>query len=116
MVMNFAASAAAFGVLIAKHSTDAVLEKLDPPRRAAVLMALLGLVLLGLVLVACAMIGAHWVRRIARHKPGLLRAKAIEAAAQNGRLRDALAPVLPEVRTNDTIQLGRAPSDTKVDR
>ncbi len=113
MVTVFAAAAARF--LLAKYSTEAVLEQLDPPRRAAVLMALLGLVLLGLVLVACAMVGAHWVRRMARHKPGGSRAKAVEATAQNRRLRDALAPVLPEAKTDDTIQLGKSPSDTKMD-
>jgi hypothetical protein len=115
MVMKFAIAAMISGVQLAEHSTDAVLEKLDPPRRAAVLMALLGLVLLGLVLVACAMIGAHWVRRMARHRPGVSRATASETAAQNRRLRGALASVLPEAKTNDTIQLGQSPSDTKVD-
>jgi hypothetical protein len=115
MVMNFAAATAVDSILLAKHSTDAVLEQLDPPRRAAVLMALLGLVLLGLVLVVCAMIGARWVRRMARHRPGALRAKADEAAAQNQRLRNALASVLPEAKTDETIQLGRAASETKFD-
>jgi len=103
------------GISLAKHSADAVLEQLDPPRRAVVLMALLGLVLLGLVLVACAMIGAHWVRRMAREKPGALRAKAAEASVQNRKLRDALASVLPEAKTDETIQLGRTPSETKLD-
>jgi hypothetical protein len=115
MVMSFATSAAGFTILLAKHSTDAVIEKLDPPRRAAVLMALLGLVLLGLAMVACAMIGAHWVRRMARHRPGVSRARAVEAAAQNQRLREALASVLPEAKTDDTVQLGKAPTDTKLD-
>jgi hypothetical protein len=101
--------------LLAEHSPDAVLEQLDPPRRAAVLMALLGLVLLGLLLVACVMIGAHWVRRMARHKPGMLRGQMVEAAAQNQQLRHALASVLPEAKTDDTIQIGRSPSETKLD-
>jgi hypothetical protein len=103
-------------LLPARHSTDAVLEQLDPPRRAAVLMALLGLVLLGLVLVTCAMIGAHWVRRVARHKPGTLRAQTAEAVSQNRRLREALASVLPEVKTDDTIHVGRTSTETKTDR
>jgi hypothetical protein len=114
MVMNFE-SACGISVLLAKQSTEPVLEQLDPPRRAAVLMALLGLVLTGMALVACAMIGAHWVRRMAQHRPAALRAKAAEAATQNRRLRDALASVLPEAKTDDTIQLGRAPTDTKLD-
>jgi hypothetical protein len=101
--------------LLAKQSTDPVLEQLDPPRRTAVIMALLALVLTGLALVMCAMIGAHWVRRMARHNPGARRSKVIEGAAQNQRLRDALASVLPEAKTDDTIQLGRSPNETKAD-
>jgi hypothetical protein len=114
MVMNLG-SVCSVSFLLAKQSTEPVLEQLDPPRRAAVLMALLALVLTGMALVACAMIGGHWVRRMAQHKPGAFRAKAAEGAAQNRRLRDALSSVLPEAKTNDTIQLGRAPSDTKLD-
>jgi predicted LPLAT superfamily acyltransferase len=115
MVINFPDLGASVGIFLAKHSTDAVIERLDPPRRAAVLMTLLGLVLLGLVLVACAMIGAHWVRAMARYKPGAVRAKATADAAHNRQLREALASVLPEGRTEDTVHLGRTPSDTKVD-
>jgi hypothetical protein len=115
MVMNFPGIVGNVGILLAEHSTDAVIERLDPPRRAAVLMTLLGLVLLGLVLVACAMIGAHWVRGMARYKPGATRAKAAAEASHNRQLREALASVLPEGRTEDTVHLGRAPSDTKVD-
>ena len=37
--------------LLAKQPVDPVLEQLDPPRRAAVIMALLALVLTGLVTV-----------------------------------------------------------------
>lgn len=44
------------------------LEQLDPPERAAVLMALLGLVLLGITLVVCTMLAGRWIRRYARHR------------------------------------------------
>jgi hypothetical protein len=115
MVTNTDAYVYSFNGLLAQQSTDPVLEQLDPPRRALVLMALLGLVLLGLVLVACAMIGAHWVRRMARHKPGAMKGQAVESAAQNQRMRHALASVLPEPKSDDTIQLGRLPRDTRVD-
>lgn len=111
--MDWSVHAASF--ILAKQSSEAVLEQLDPPRRAAVLMALLGLVLVGLALVACAMIGAHWVRRVARHKPGARRAEVVEASAQNRQLREALATVLPMAKSDDTIQLGTAPSETKLD-
>jgi hypothetical protein len=39
----------------------------------------------------------------------------VELREENERLRDALKSVLPEVKTNDTVQLGSAPGETKVD-
>lgn len=39
-----------------------VLEQLDPPRRAAVVLALIGLCLLGVTMVVLTMLGAHWAR------------------------------------------------------
>jgi hypothetical protein len=115
MVIGFSPADAFTSLLLAKQSTEAVLERLDPPRRAAVLMALLGLVLVGLLLVACAMIGAHWVRRIARHRPGVT-SRGADVVAQRRSLREALSPVFPAALTEDTIQLGGSPSDTKLDR
>lgn len=47
-----------------------VWQRLDPVRRAKLLMALFALLLVGLLLVALAMIGARYVRRLARHRPG----------------------------------------------
>lgn len=48
----------------------APIERLDPPTRAMVLMALVALVLTGLGLIGLTMIGARWMRRIAQdHKP-----------------------------------------------
>jgi hypothetical protein len=38
-------------------------DKLPPPTRAAVLMALLGIALLGMLLVVIILLGGHWVRR-----------------------------------------------------
>ncbi|RIK75799.1 MAG: hypothetical protein DCC67_14830 [Planctomycetota bacterium] len=38
-------------------------EKLPPPTRAAVLMALLGIALLGMLIVAVILLGGHWARR-----------------------------------------------------
>jgi hypothetical protein len=115
MVTNLGATVAACCLLLAEQSTEPVIERLDPPRRAAVLMALLALVLTGLVLVACVMIGAHWVRRLARHTPGKGRNRAAESASQTQRLRDALASVLPEAKTDETVNLGRSPRDTRID-
>jgi hypothetical protein len=38
-------------------------EKLPPPTRAAVLMALIGIALLGMLLVVIILLGGHWTRR-----------------------------------------------------
>ena len=67
-MVRFHAAAGNF-FLLAESSTPTGLERLDPPTRARVIMALLGLVLLGVTLVACVMIGGRWVRRLARHSP-----------------------------------------------
>jgi hypothetical protein len=112
MVIRSALFATVWNVLLAEQK-DPVLERLDPPRRAAVIMALLALVLLGLVLVTCVMIGGHWVRRMARHKPNA-RANGVDPTTQNQRLRGALQSVLPEEKSNDTIQLGKSPGETKI--
>ena len=103
-------------MLLAQKSTEPVLEQLDPPRRAAVIMALLGLVLTGLLLVTIAMLGAHWVRRLARHKPGGQRSSTDrEAARKNRQLRESLQSILPDVQSGDTIQMGGSTKETKVD-
>jgi hypothetical protein len=81
------------GTLFAvEESAEPLLERLDPPRRAAVLMAILGLVLLGILLVTCVMIGGRWVRRLARDTRGRT---TDTAHIENQRLREALKSVLP---------------------
>jgi hypothetical protein len=114
MVTQIITCAATPFALLAQQK-DPVIEQLDPPRRAAVIMALLALVLTGLFFVVAVMLGAHWVRRLARYKPGHHSSSAKEVAAQNERLRGALSSVLPEAKTNDTLQLGKSPGETKVD-
>jgi hypothetical protein len=115
MVTNLSAAVTMVSILLADQQKEPVLERLDPPRRVAVIMALLGLVLTGLVLVTCAMIGARWVRRMARHRPGRERARTAAMAAENQRLREALESVLPEAKTDDTMHLGRSAGETKLD-
>jgi hypothetical protein len=115
MVTTYASTIPAFFISAVNQPNEPVLKMLDPPRRAAVMMALLGLVLVGLLLVTCAMIGARWVRRMARHNPGSRRSKAVDSAAENQRLRNALRSVLPEAKTDDTVELGKLPPDTRVD-
>jgi hypothetical protein len=96
----------------AQQAGDAVLERLDPPRRAAVVMALLGLTLIGLFLIVFVMVGGHWVRRLARHRPGRRAARSLPADAQ---LREALEMLVPDVKSNDTVLIDRPSRDTKVD-
>jgi len=92
------------------------MERLDPPRRAAVVMALLGIVLTGLLLVLIVMLGAHWVRRVARYKPGRARAGAGSAEmGKNRSLRKSLKPVAPEAKSNETVLFNPSSKETKVD-
>lgn len=102
-------------LLAAESGSSAVLERLDPPRRAAVVMALLALVLTGLVLVTSVMLGAHWVRRLARHRPGRRQANELRSTEANGRLRKSLRRVLPKSSTSDTVHLDAGTSDTVAD-
>jgi hypothetical protein len=97
----------------AQQPADPVIERLDPPRRAAVIMALLALVLTGLFLVTCVMLGAHWVRRLARHKPSARSAIGAEPAVPTRALHVSIQPAPPEIETSDTIQLDTSSKETK---
>jgi hypothetical protein len=106
----------ALGYVLAAESAGPALERLDPPRRAAVVMALLALVLTGLVLITCAMLGAHWVRRLARHKPGDRRTDPTTTdAIMNRRLRASLENILPGYKAGDTIHTDVSTKETKAD-
>jgi hypothetical protein len=104
---------ACFLTLAVQRSAEAVLERLDPRRRVAVVMALVGLALVGLFLVAFVMIGAHWVRRLARHRPGAMRFSP--SVSENRKLRDPLLEVLPDTKSGDTVLLDAPSKDTKVE-
>jgi hypothetical protein len=89
-------SAGRIVLVAALESADAaepLIERLDPPRGAAVLMAILGLVLVGLLIVTCVMIAGRWTRRVARHRHGPTRNTG---HVENRRLREALAPLLAD--------------------
>jgi hypothetical protein len=101
--------------LVGAETTAPVLERLDPPRRAAVVMALLGLVLTGLVLITCVMLGAHWVRRLARHQPRDLATSDVRSEVASARLRKSLEAMLPDMKTGDTVQIDASSKETKVD-
>ena len=54
--------------LLAQQTTAP--EKLPPPLRAKVYMALLGILLLGLLLIVIVLLGGHWVRRLGSYRRG----------------------------------------------
>jgi hypothetical protein len=86
-----------------------LLEQLDPPRRAVVVMAILGLVLLGITLVTCVMIGGRWVRKLARDEHG-----PTDITVANRRLRDTLRPILPDgdTKPGETAVIKRTSDET----
>jgi hypothetical protein len=94
---------------------DPVLERLDPPRRAAVVMALVAIAITGLLLVACAMLGANWVRRVAREKPRNGRSNGGRKTDDNRQLRQSLNEMLPPGHPQDTIHFEGHRDETKVD-
>jgi hypothetical protein len=115
MVTLAPGNARQFAVILAQVAEKAPLERLDPPTRAAVIMTVFGLVLLGLALVAGAMIGARWVRRMARHRPqrGGSRSEPSNDA-NTRRLRELFRNDLPAADTTSTVQIDRGAEDTKV--
>jgi hypothetical protein len=112
MVIGPASSWLACTLLAVEESGEALIERLDPPRRAAVLMAILGLVILGLTLVACVMIGGRWVRRLARQRHGRT---TLTANIENQRLRTTLGAILPAGDAGETVIAQRKSDDTTAD-
>jgi hypothetical protein len=100
--------------LAAEDAADMPLERLDPPRRAAVMMAILALVLTGIALVACVMIGGRWVRRMARDTHG---PTTNTMHIENKRLREALEPILPADNSapGETVVARRKSDETVAD-
>lgn len=98
--------------LLADDTPRTVLERLDPPTRAAVLMALLAMLVLGLGLVALTMLGGHWVRRLGPRRPAargpVNRPPSAGAAAPRGAR-------LPEGPLGETVVLTPRPDDTVAD-
>jgi hypothetical protein len=109
------------GLLLADEQARSLLERLDPPTRAAILMTILGVVLTGIVLCACVMIGAHWVRRMAREKPRASSPGSDSASRRAMRqLRESLAELATDreksENTGATVLVDKASSETKIDR
>jgi hypothetical protein len=116
MVTSYSTILSVGGWLLAAGTTGPAIERLDPPRRAAVVMALLALVLTGLLLVTCVMLGAHWARRLARHRPPSGRPTGVAFEIEgNRRVRAALESILPSLKTADTLHIDASTKETKVD-
>jgi amino acid transporter len=113
MVAHFANTTLSW-LILAQEEVKPVLERIDPPRRAAIIMALLGLTLVGLFLIVLAMVGGHWARRLARQRPGAS-AKRSGSSSTDSVLRQSLSSILPEAKTDDTVQYGKSSPDTKVE-
>lgn len=104
------------GLLSVAQPADPVLERLDPPRRAFVIMAIIGIAMTGLLLVTCVMLGARWARGIARQRPRPPRLDSdAQSATENRNLRASLEGLLPQIDTADTIHMDRETGETKVD-
>lgn len=112
MVIIPATLETAHALLAVEASAEPLLERLDPPKRAAVLMSILALVLLGLALIACIMIGGRWVRRLARQRHGQTK---LTTHIENLRVRSALEPILPSAGTDETTVIKPKSDDTVAD-
>jgi hypothetical protein len=99
-------------VMLAEEAARPLLERLDAPHRTAVFMALLGIVLAGIFLVACVVIGARWVRRLARQDE---RRRRTGQLRESQRLRQSLRGILPKTSTSDTVSIDAAGDETRVD-
>jgi hypothetical protein len=100
-----------WGMLAEQKLAEPLLERLDPPRRAAVVMALLAITIVGLFLVAVVMLGGNWARRLARRRHG---PSHQNKNVENERLRSALKPILPVDNSGETIIVNKRSSDTVV--
>jgi hypothetical protein len=102
------------GLLAAEQAAEPLLERLDPERRVAVVMALLGIAVVGIFLVTMVLLGGSWVRRLARHNRG---PTTDTTNVANKRLRSALEPLLPaDGKTDETTVVKRGTDETVSDR
>ena len=75
ILQGFEAWQNAWPWLLAAEARVSTWERLDPVRRAKLLMALLALLLVGMALMALVMVGARYVRRLARNRTSAGRAR-----------------------------------------
>jgi hypothetical protein len=94
------------------QAAEPLIERLDPPRRAAVVMALLGITILGLFLVTLILLGGSWTRRMARKRLG---PSDDQTNIENQRLRSTLEPILPASPSGETTISRKRSDDTIID-
>jgi hypothetical protein len=103
-------------LLLAAQPAEPVLERLDAPKRAFVIMAIIFIAVIGLLLVMCTMLGARWVRGIARQRP---RPTRHESGTRSSRAMNDLDAhtdsTSPRAGPDETIHIDRQMDDTKVD-
>ena len=103
-------------VLIAQSAEGPLIQRLDPQRNVALVMALFAIVLIGITLVACIMIGGHWVRKLARSQPKRKSSPMTNSEAWRAALSDSLATEkLSEGKSSETVFSDGASDDTRVD-
>jgi hypothetical protein len=101
-------------LIVAAKDVGPAIEQMKPAQRVAVIMALLGLTLIGLFLVTFIMVGGHWVRRLARHRPRST-GTSTNAADETTTGGDVPQIVLPDENSGDTMLLDRASKETKIE-
>lgn len=94
-------------VLLASTEQQTVLEQLDPGRRAAVVMALVGLGMLGALLLALVMLGGRWARQ---DRPQRRAHRSEHRPRQVGR---AVHPQITEYVAGETVVRLPPDEDTK---
>ena len=98
--------------LLEETPTSRDIQRIDPVRNVILLIVLLGLVLLGITLIACVMIGARWVRRLARSH--ISQSNSPHTSGKE-KWRQVLANQLPDAKPEETIVTNSTTDDTIVD-
>ncbi|MGI9457516.1 MAG: hypothetical protein ACR2NU_13210 [Aeoliella sp.] len=84
--------------ILAEQANQTVLEKLDPDRRAAVILALIGLGILGAFLIVATMLAGRWARQGRPYRSPRL------GESSSPRATDSIRPAAPpDVNRGDTL-------------
>jgi len=86
-------------------------DKLPPPTRAAVMMALLGILLLGMMFVVFVLVGGHWIRRLGSHRRGPAVPPDVVPGPSPKSHPPTVSPKLPNTKLNEGDTM--IPDDTQ---